>query len=96
MRPVELHAAILRRPDLAEAVWEKIAIDLDQFLEWDKIRFRLEEWWHGGFLGFVRGDPAMKRRFLKRLRVDFEAWRAAQLAWLRPLWDVVREAGLPS
>jgi hypothetical protein len=92
MTPAGLQAAIRRFPKLGEAVWEKFAIDMEQFLDWDKVRFKLEEWWSSGFIHFVRRDPAMKRRFLKRLRVNHEAWRTEQLAWLNPLWQVVKDA----
>jgi hypothetical protein len=84
-------STVRRRSKFGESVWEKLAIDAEQYLDWDRLRFRLDDYWHGGFLEFVRKDPAMKRRFLKRLRLDFESWKARQMAWLGPLWAVVAD-----
>lgn len=49
-------------------------IGAGSLLYWDNTRFNLEKFWHQDFLRYIRKDSPMWRRFLKRLRMDFENW----------------------
>lgn len=73
-------------PDKIPGYRDKIAWDAREYLHWDYLRERLDRFWGHGFLAAMLSDPERKKRFLKRLRVDFEAWKQRSAAQILALW----------
>lgn len=57
---------------------EDVLLEIGRLLDWDNIRFNLERYWQPSFIRSLKQNQKMWRRFLKRLRMDFEAWKDVQ------------------
>lgn len=78
--------------------FKEVAVKVDddltsagKLLIWDNVRFNLERYWHKDFIQSLRKDPAWLQRFLKRLRLDFEAWKASHHQQLVELEKALEE-----
>lgn len=81
--PESLRAFLNRQSGNDSFVGTAKAIDAElvaagKLLCWDNIRFGLSKFWHESFIAALRTKPTWFKRFLKRLRVDFEAWSEQQ------------------
>jgi len=53
------------------------------YLYWETLAANFYRFWDPVFLAHLRSDPSMWRKFLKRVRLDFEAWKIRAEQYLR-------------